>query len=128
MPGLRRIFIEDRRKANLGVLYTESEMQGVLRELRIRPVEGNLVNTKEAARILTWRAKEEQGVDHLYPDAAVRGHVQQGNLKVARQINPRFNLFRVEDIFNLPLAPKRGLGRKNLPEEAALPGARCFIA
>lgn len=94
------------------VLYTNKEIQEVLRELRIKPIDGNKVNTREAARILSWRAKAEQQIEHDYPDAAVRRHVQQGNLKIAQQVNPRFNLFKVEDVFELPLAPKRGVAQR----------------
>ncbi len=99
----------------MAVLYTTKQIQEVLRELRIKPVDG-LVTTREAARILTWRAKAEQNVEHEYPDSAVRRHVQQGNLKIAQQINPRFNMYRVEDVFDLPLAPKRGLGQQKEDE------------
>ena len=101
----------------MAVLYTARQIQEVLKELRIKPVDGN-VTTREAARILTWRAKAEQGIDHNYPDTAVRRHVQQGNLKIAHQINPRFNMYRVEDVFDLSLAPKRGQ-RKEPEQEAA---------
>ena len=94
----------------MAVLYTAKQIQEILRELRIKPVEGK-VTTREAARILTWRAKSEQDVQHDYPDSAVRRHVQQGNLKIAQQVNPRFNMYQVEDVFDLPLAPKRGAGR-----------------
>lgn len=103
----------------MAVLYTAKQIQEVLRELRIKPSDGN-VTTREAARILTWRAKAEQDIEHNYPDTAVRRHVQQGNLKIAHQINPRFNMYRVEDVFDLPLVPKRGRGQqKESSEEAA---------
>ena len=103
----------------MAVLYTAKQIQEVLRELRIKPVEGK-VTTREAARILTWRAKAEQGIEHNYPDAAVRRHVQQGNLKVAQQINPRFNMYDVVNVFELSLAPRRGLSlRKDTTREVA---------
>lgn len=95
----------------MAVLYTPDEIQGVLRELRIKPVEGN-VTGREAARILTWRAKAEFGIEHVYPDSAIRRHVQQGNLKIAKQVNPRFNLYKVEDVFDLPLVPRRGIAQQ----------------
>jgi hypothetical protein len=105
----------------MGILYTTEEIQDVLRTLRIKPIDGNLVSTQEAAKILSWRAFAEQGIDHQYPDTAVRRHVQQGNLKIARQVNVRFNLFKAEDVFDLVLAPKRALARQRelSSEEAA---------
>ncbi|HYU76903.1 MAG TPA: hypothetical protein VEL31_29900 [Ktedonobacteraceae bacterium] len=103
----------------MAILYTAKQIQDVLRELRIKPADGK-VTTREAARILTWRAKAEHHVEHEYPDSAVRRHVQQGNLKIAQQINARFNMYRVEDVFDLQLAPRRGLGQqKEAKEEAA---------
>lgn len=102
----------------LAVLYTAKQIQDILRELRIKPIDGK-VTTREAARILTWRAKAEQGVEHDYPDSAVRRHVQQGNLKIAQQVNPRFNMYRVEDVFDLHLSPKRGRGQQKKTEQEA---------
>lgn len=90
------------------VLYTAKEIQEVLRELRIKPKDGK-VNGREAAQILTWRAKQEQGIEHIYLDSAIRSHVKYGNLKVAEQVNSRFNLYRVEDIFDLNLSPRKGI-------------------
>lgn len=105
----------------MGVLYTEAEMEAALRELRIRPTDENLVNVGEAARILTWRAKSEQNMDRQYTTAAIRAHIVQGNLSVAKQLNPRSNLFRVGDIFNLPLSPRRGLVNREIVEDATQP-------
>lgn len=95
----------------MAVLYTRKQIQDALRELAIRPVDGN-VTTKEAARILSWRAKHEEGIEHDYPESAVRRHVQQGNLRIAEKRNPRFNLFTAEDVFSLPLVPRRGLAQR----------------
>jgi hypothetical protein len=98
----------------LARLYTQKEIQKALQELRIDPVDGN-VSTKEAARILTWRATSEFGVPHIYPDAAVRSRVKGGHLTPA---TPGWaNLYRVEDIFRLTLYPKRGT-KTNSSEEA----------
>lgn len=99
----------------MAVLYTAKQIQEVLRDLRIKPVEGK-VTGREAARILTWRAKEEQDIEHVYPDSAVRQHVQRGNLK-AYPVNRRFNLYKAEDVFDVALAPRRGLAQQK--EEAA---------
>jgi hypothetical protein len=101
----------------LAVLYTPEEIQKALLKLRIKPKEG-MVTGKEAARILTWRAKEEQGVEHDYLDSAVRRHVERGNLK-AYPVNTRFNMYKVEDVFDLPLVPKRGIGQQKEVESAA---------
>jgi len=98
-------------------LYTPEEIQKALLSLRIKPKEGK-VTSKEAARILTWRAKEEQGVEHEYLDSAVRRHVERGNLK-AHPVNARFNMYVVEDVFDLPLVPKRGIGQQKEVENAA---------
>ena len=96
----------------MAVLYTAKQIQDVLRELRIKPIDG-MVTTKEVARILTWRARAEQGIEHEYPESAVRRQIQRGHLK-AHRVSTRFNLYKVEDVFNLPLVPNRGLGqRKN---------------
>lgn len=102
----------------MAVLYTPEEIQEALRQLRIKPKDGK-VTGKEAAKILTWRAKEEHGIKHVYPDAAIRRHVERGNLKVAEQVNPRFNLYWVEDVFELPLVPRRGIAQQRGSEEAA---------
>lgn len=104
----------------MAVLYSRKQIQDALRELAIRPVNGN-VTTREAARILSWRAKHEEGVDHVYPESAVRRHVQQENLKIAERKNPRFNLYKTEDVFELPLVPKRGIAqqKREVSETAA---------
>jgi len=114
----------------LAVLYTPEEIQAVLTELRIKPINGG-VSTQEAARILSWRAKAEYNVEHTYNASAVRRHIQSGNLK-AEQISTRFNRYKVEDIFDLPLAPRRGIqpprqagdadDNPRWPWGAALPG------
>ena len=99
------------------ILYTSKELQDILRGLRIKPIHG-MVTTKEAASILTWRAEHEQEIQHDYPESAVRRHVELGNLKITKKKNKVANLYKVEDVFELPLAPKRGLkqGTKQLVE------------
>lgn len=87
--------------------YTEKEMNAALRERRIKPVNGK-VTTKEAADILTWRAKEEFNVDHPYPESAVRRRTQKKHIQPAPGSNLRQNLYKVEDVFALPLYPNRG--------------------
>ena len=86
-------------------LYTPEQQQEVLQQLRIQPVEGK-ISGKEAARILSWRVKEEFGMEHEYTDASIRRHVQQKNLHVeAEKRKPRYD---VGEVFLLTLAPKRG--------------------
>ena len=99
----------------MAVLYTRKQMQDALKELSIKPVDG-MVTGQEAARILTWRAKHEQGITHEYLDSAVRRHVQSKHLK-PYPVNTRFNMYKVEDIFDLSLVPKRGIGQR--AEDAA---------
>ena len=99
----------------MAVLYTPEEIQAVLKELRIKPLSGG-VTTREAARILSWRARAEYGVEHSYNESAVRRHVQSGNLK-ATQVSTRFNRYKVEALFDVPLAPRRGIQPKQMSEE-----------
>src|SRR6266536_1939280 len=84
-------YISHNYEVAMAVLYTQKKIQEALRELAIRPVGGN-VTTKEAARILSWRAKHEEGIDHVYPESAVRRHVESENLKIAERRNKRSNL------------------------------------
>jgi hypothetical protein len=95
----------------VAVLYTPEEIQSALKELRIKPIDGNVTGA-EAARILTWRAKAEQDIEHIYPGSAIRRHVEQDNLKVAKRVNARLNLYKVEDIFDLSLVPRRGIAQQ----------------
>ena len=89
------------------VLYTPEQIQVALRDLRIKPQHGK-VTGREAAAILSWRAKQENRIEHKYLDSAVRHHVERGNLK-AYPVNRRFNMYKVEDVFEIPLVPGRGL-------------------
>ncbi len=101
----------------MAVLYTRKQIQDALAELRILPIDGK-VNGQEAARILTWRAKAEQGIEHVYTDVSIRRHVEQGNLKIAEKVNSRFNRYRVEDVFLLPISPHRGLKQQQTNKKA----------
>lgn len=101
----------------MAVLYTPKEIQEALRELRIKPVEGK-VTTLEAARILSWRAKAEQNIEHVYPASAVRRHIQRGHITPI-PVSKRLNMYKVEDVFELSLAPKRGIGQQKEDKEAA---------
>lgn len=90
----------------MAVLYTSKVIKSVLQTLHIKPI-GGYVSSKEAAAILTWRASAEEGITHIYTPASVRRHVHTGNL-VPRRVSPRLNRYKVEDVFALHLAPKRG--------------------
>ena len=92
--------------------YSSARIREILKELRIAPFPGNLVSSKQAAQIMTWRVKEEQGIAHRYSDLHVRRHVSAGTLTPASQLHERFKLFEVKDIFMLRLMPKRGAGAK----------------
>ncbi len=99
-------------------LYTPSKRQEVLRSLHIKPVDGK-VSGREAARILSWRAKEEEGIEHQYNPSTLRRHVKQGNLiaypgtKVTDKGTSRKSLYDVEVVFELQIAPKRGVALKD---------------
>jgi len=93
--------------------YTQEEMEQVLQALHIAPEEGR-VSGREAARILTWRAKEEFQVDYQYDATAIRQHVKVGHISPEDidTSNPRRSLYPFPAIFQLPLAPRRGASRR----------------
>lgn len=97
----------------MATLYTERDIVKALRSLRIEAIDGK-VDGHEAAKILTWRAKEEQGIDYEYNSVAIRQHVRQGHFPEGSvdATEGRHNLYKVEAVFRLPIAPKRGQGRK----------------
>jgi|SRR5690348_6407170 len=90
----------------MAFLYTPEDIQEVLQKLKIRPIRG-MVSSQEGAKILTWRAKNEFGIDREYNAGTIRRHIQLGNLK-AEPENTRFNRYPVEAIFDLPITPRRG--------------------
>jgi hypothetical protein len=95
-------------------LYTQKQRTEVLKSLSIKPVNG-MVTGKEAASILSWRAKEEHGVIHTYDPSSLRRHVEQKNITPI-PVSPRKNMYKVETVFELPIAPTRGRGA-NIPVE-----------
>lgn len=100
-------------------LYTEEDIAEVLKLLRIAPEEGK-VNAEEAARILSWRAKEEQNLEYEYKPDAIRQHVRYGHFEkgtIDKKI--RGSRYPIEQVFKLPIAPKRRIGRKQAAGEAA---------
>jgi hypothetical protein len=86
--------------------YTNQEKKQVLESLEIVPIDG-MVDSAQAARILSKRAEVETGTLHAYGDSAIRWRVKTGKLSVARSVNPRLNFFKVEDIFALDLEPQK---------------------
>lgn len=102
----------------MSVLYTPKDIQRALTDLRIKPhvveVDGQEIptlSTREVARILTWRAWEEENVNHTYPDSAVRRHKQGKNI-IPVEVSSGGNRWTVESAFEVPLAPRRGLARQ----------------
>lgn len=97
----------------MATLYTAKDIAKVLRELRIDPIDGK-VDGHEAAKILTWRARDEQGIDYTYDSVAIRQHVRQKHFPegTVDTTEGRHNLYKVDAVFKLPIAPRRGQGRK----------------
>lgn len=92
--------------------YSAARIREILKQLGITPFPGNMVSSSQAATIMTWRVKEEQGIAHQYRDIHVRRHISAGTLKPASQVHSRFKLFEARDIFALELIPKRGEGAR----------------
>ena len=93
-------------------LYTQKERQEVLKFLRIKSIDGKVTGI-EAARILTWRAKSEFGIDREYDDASLRRHVKEGNIHA--DPNSRKSRYPVEEVFDLVIYPTRGRLRAPIP-------------
>jgi hypothetical protein len=92
--------------------YTASEIKTILKELNITPYKTNRVDGQQAAKILTWRLKQEQDIEHVYTTTALRKRVDTGALPVVERVNPRFNLYDVRDVFALSLVPNRAEGTR----------------
>lgn len=94
-------------------LYTTEERQNALQSLRIKPKNGKITG-QEAAVILTWRAKNEFGIEHVYSPSILRRHVDEKNLtaypatKLTDKGWSRKNLYDVKDVFELSIEPRRG--------------------
>lgn len=108
----------------MACLYETKQREEILRSLRIKPIKGK-VTGEEAARILSWRAREEQGVEHKYTSSILRRHVEQGNLeaypgtRLTDKGKSRKNLYDVEAVFELSIAPRRGVARKQKEKSVA---------
>jgi hypothetical protein len=94
-------------------LYTSKKQREILVSLGIKAKDGKLTG-EESARILTWRAKEERGIDHQYTPSILRRHVEQGNLAAypGTRGKSRKNLYDVEAVFELSIEPRRGLRQR----------------
>src|SRR5438128_1730616 len=92
------------------VLYTKRKINEVIKDLNIRTLDGR-VDAEEAARILSWRAKREQGIEHEYKPNAVRKHRDKLDpihpSKEDGTPNTRVNLYLAEKVFDLDIEPKR---------------------
>ncbi len=103
----------------MAILYTDRQIDRVLKELRIEPIDGK-VDANEGARILTWRAKNEQGIDYAYKPVALRQHIRYRHFEEGSiDENSRGSRYPVRQVFRLPLAPKRATGRKRAISEQA---------
>lgn len=91
--------------------YRKTEKTKILRELRIAPIDG-LVNSTEAAKIFSQRAKIEVGEEHEFDGNYIRALVKTGKLPIAREIHSRLNLFRVDDLFAIELYPQMWHNRR----------------
>lgn len=98
--------------------YTPGKIKEILKDLDISPYKVNKVDSNQAAKILTWRLKEEQGIHKDYTTTALRRRVSTGKLPVAETISTRLNLYDVRDIFELSLMPqKAGTTKKSTDSE-----------
>lgn len=92
------------------VLYSKRKIHEVLKELSIKTIDDR-VNADEAARILSWRAQQEQGVSHTYTPNNIRKHRRGLDpIHPPREDgtpNIRANLYRVEKVFELNIKPQR---------------------
>jgi hypothetical protein len=104
--------MRQRKEACMARLYTEEDISKVLIELRIAPIDGK-VDANEAACILSWRAREEQGLEYKYTSDAIRQHVRMKHFEEGSiDRSKRGSRYPVDQVFKLPLAPKRRMGRK----------------
>ena len=99
----------------MATYYPEKEMVKIMHDLHIAPEDGK-VDGSEAARILTWRAKEEHRVEYEYDPTAIRQHMKTERLKPedVDTTNPRRNMYKYEAIFRLPISPRRGAARRKV--------------
>jgi hypothetical protein len=97
--------------------YTPSQIKEILKELGIEPFKTNLIDGNQAAKIMTWRQKEELNLERKYTTTALRRRVSTGALKVAERVNIHLNLYDVRDIFELTLMPQRASATRKHSED-----------
>jgi hypothetical protein len=85
--------------------YSLKQQTKLLHQLGIEPIEG-MITGREAAAILTWRAKQEEQVEHKYTPAALRRHRHCGNL-TSDTTNTRMSRYPIDQVFQLPLSPRQ---------------------
>jgi len=94
----------------MGAFYTDAKRKTALRHLHINP-DSERVNSMQAARILSWRAKEEFGIEHKYTATAVRKHATkldaQPDRKADGSPNLRQNTYDVKRLFEIDILPAR---------------------
>ena len=93
------------------MIYTPEEITQILKALEIEPYRSNKVDSRQAARILQWRSKQEHGEEHPYTPTSIRSRVNAGDLHPVR-INERLNIYDVNEVFNLVLRPRRAIGAR----------------
>lgn len=90
--------------------YTEKERKNALKQMHISP-DAERVNSTQAAKILSWRAKEEYSTEHEYNATAVRKHTDKLDTQPARKgdgsINTRQNTYSVKKLFEIDIIPAR---------------------
>lgn len=98
----------------MATFYTEKEQQKILRELHIATTEDGYVEASEAARVLTWRALHEFGVEYVYDSTALRQHTKLGRFPegTIRAINDCHKQYKASTVFSLPISPRRGKSRR----------------
>lgn len=85
-------------------LYTTQEKMTALLELKI-DARNNRVSGNEAARILSWRAKYERGIEHEYKVQTVLWHADKLG---ARLLSKRKHDYDLDLVFALDIEPSRG--------------------
>jgi|SRR5579864_6035821 len=86
--------------------YTEEEKTTIIQKLGINLLNG-MLSGGQAAQVLSRRAEIEIGRVHKYREGTIRQHVKNGRLEIAQKVHDRLNLFKIDDVFALPLSPTR---------------------
>lgn len=101
--------------------YTDKQKAAALEQLHIQPDANKRITSTEAARILTWRAKREYGVTHIYTTNNVRKQGKkldiQPFLREDGTINPRLNTVDMDKVFSIDILPARTNPGRKEPEK-----------